>query len=133
MMKIVVGYDGSPEAKAALQFAKTHAKGFGAKVHILTCMETGPDKHLKEVENAEKDLEKVRHSLAADNIPSETHLHLMISGLTPGKDLVQFGQKIDAHEIIVGVRKTSRLNKFIFGSTAQYVILHGHCPVVTVK
>ena len=39
-------------------------------------METGPDKHVKEVENAEKDLEKVRHSLAADNIPRETHLHL---------------------------------------------------------
>ena len=128
-----MGYDGSNEAEKALQLAKTRAKGFGAKVDILTCMEATPSQHVGEVENAEKELEKAGQFLASDKIPNETHLHLMISNLSPGEDLVRFGHKINAHEIILGVRKKSRLNKFVFGSTVQHVILHAHCPVVTVK
>ena len=132
MKKILIGYDGSKAAQKALQLAKEHARSFGAQVHLLHCMVVSPDEQIEEIEAVEKNLETARQFLAADKIPIETHLHLLVSGMSPGEDLVQWGKKIGADEIILGVQKKSKLNKLIFGSTIQYVLLRAHCPVATI-
>ena len=130
-MKIMVGYDGSNAAKNALNLAKMHAKAFRAKVYILTSMVKGSEKQLEEIRNTEHELEYIKSQLEGEKIPCE--IHLLIRGLTPGDDLVQFAKDHGADEIIVGVEKKSKVGKFVFGSNAQYVILEAHCPVVTVK
>jgi nucleotide-binding universal stress UspA family protein len=131
MMKIMVGYDGSNAAKNALNLAKVHAKAFHAKVYILTSMVKGSEKQVQEIRNTEHELEYIKSQLEEEKIPCETHL--LIRGLTPGDDLVQFAKDNKADEIIVGIAKKSKVGKFVFGSNAQYVILEAHCPVVTVK
>jgi len=130
-MKIMVGYDGSNAAKNALNLAKMHAKAFRAKVYILTSMVKGSEKQLEEIRNTEHELEYIKSQIEEEKIPCE--IHLLIRGLTPGDDLVQFAKDHGADEIIVGVEKKSKVGKFVFGSNAQYVILEAHCPVVTVK
>jgi nucleotide-binding universal stress UspA family protein len=35
--------------------------------------------------------------------------------------------------IVIGIVKKSKVGKLFFGSTAQYLILKAHCPVLTVK
>ena len=57
----------------------------------------------------------------------------MIRGLSPGEDLVNFAKENEVDEIIVGVKRRSKVGKLILGSTAQYVILEASCPVVSVK
>jgi nucleotide-binding universal stress UspA family protein len=56
----------------------------------------------------------------------------VISDLESGKELVQFAEKNKADEIIIGVRKRSKVGKLMFGSTAQYIILNAPCPVVSI-
>jgi nucleotide-binding universal stress UspA family protein len=131
-MKIVVGYDGSDRSEPALALAVLHARAFNGRVYVLRCLETGADRSIEEVEKAERDLGEVRRYLSVRKVSCEIHLHLMLSGLNPGKDLVQFSKGIDADEIILAIRKKSKLGKLIFGSTAQHVILNAHCPVATV-
>ncbi len=131
MMKIMVGYDGSGAAKNALNLAKMHAKAFDAKVYILTSMVRGSEKQVQEIRNTEHELEYIKSQFDEEKIPCETHL--LIRGLSPGDDLVQFAKDNNADEIIVGIAKKSKVGKFVFGSNAQYVILEAHCPVVTVK
>jgi CheY-like chemotaxis protein len=54
-------------------------------------------------------------------------------GLSAGEDLVKFAQENDIDQIFLGIRKKSRAQKAILGSTARHVILKAPCPVTTVK
>ena len=130
-MKIMVGLDGSNSSKEALNLAKEHAKTFNAKIELVTSMEKGTEAQQKEIEQDEHDLENEKKLLEEDGISCDTHL--LIRGMNPGEDLVEFAEKNEVDEIVIGVRRRSKVGKLVFGSTAQYVILNAHCPVVTVK
>jgi nucleotide-binding universal stress UspA family protein len=130
-MKILVGYDGSDAAKEALTVAKKHAKAFKGNIYVLTSLVGGTGERAKDIAKAKKNLEAAIKSIEKDGIPCEEHL--LIRGMNPGEDIVQFAEDHKADEIIIGVIKKSKVQKFLLGSNAQYVILHSPCMVVAVK
>jgi len=130
-MKILVGYDGSAPAKDALELARKHAAAFGATVDVVTSMESGAGNQQEEIEKAERGLEWAKSLFADKGIPCNSHL--LIRGLSPGEDLVEFSRDNRVDEIVVGVKRRSKVGKLLLGSTAQYVILNAPCPTVTVK
>jgi nucleotide-binding universal stress UspA family protein len=127
----MVGYDGSNAAKDALVLAKKHAKAFDGKVFVISSLEKGSEDQLPKIEQAERDLDYAKTFFDKDGIPCETHL--LIRGLSPGEDLIQFANENEIDEIIVGVKRRSNVGKLIFGSNARYVIMEANCPVVTIK
>jgi len=130
-MKIMVCYDGSNVAKAALKIAKKHANAFNAQVSVVTSHESVSESKVKETERAEQDLENVKKSFEEDKIPCDTHL--LIRGIGTGEDLVQFADENKIDQIIIGTRRRSKVGKLLFGSVAQYVIINASCPVLSVK
>ena len=130
-MKIMVGYDRSNVAKEALEIAKKHAKAFDAKVHVLTSLARSPEMEREDIQKAEHELENVRIQVEESGISCTTHA--IVSSQSPGEDLVQFAQENDIGEIVIGVKRRSKVGKLLFGSNAQYVILQAPCPVVAVK
>ena len=130
-MKILIGYDGTNAAKEALNLAKVHAKSFGAEVDIVTSMEKGTENEREDIEQAERGLEWAKSLFDEDGIACNTHL--LIRGLAPGEDLVQFAEESQTDQIVVGVKRRSKVGKLLMGSTAQYIILKAPCPVLCVK
>lgn len=130
-MKILVGYDGSNSAKDALALAKKHALAFNASVILLASLTGGSMTEGSDVEEATNQLESAKKMFDDEKIPCETKL--LVRGMTPGEDIVQYAQEHAIDEIIIGIRRRSKVGKLLFGSNAQYVIIKAHCPVVTVK
>ena len=130
-MKILVGYDGTNVAKEALNIAKQHALAFGAKVDVITSMEKGTEAQREKIEQAERGLEWAKSLFTDSDIDCSTHL--LIRGIPPGEDLVQFAEEQNADENVIGVKRRSKVGKLLMGSTAQYVILKAGCPVMSVK
>jgi len=130
-MKILVGYDGSNAAKCALQLARDRAKAVDAEVLAVTSMVKANKNQIEDILQAERGLEYTKTLLEEEGIECDTHL--LVRGFSPGEDLVQFAEENQIDEIFVGVRRRSKVGKFLIGSTAQYVVLHAPCPVVTVK
>ena len=130
-MKILVGYDGTNAAKEALTLAEHHARVFGATIILAYSMVGGPEVPRRDFEIAENSLEHEKNVLIDKNAPCKTIMS--VRGLEAGEDLVQLAGEHQADEVIVGVRRRSKVGKIIFGSTAQYVVLNAPCPVVTVK
>jgi nucleotide-binding universal stress UspA family protein len=131
-MKFMVCYDGTDEAKEALKVAQHHASVWNAKLEVVnTIVRIEPLKH-SQVEKAEEKLEKeVQDVLGDDDRPHETLL--LLTDLTPGEQLVKYAEDDKIDQIYLGIIKKSKVGKLLFGSTAQYVILHAPCPVVTVQ
>jgi len=128
-MKILVAYDGTDQSKRALKLAQDHAKAFSAKTHIFHSKVT--DLPQKEHEHDKEDMEKAKLEMEKQGIDCETHL--IVRTITPGEHIVNFAKEHQIDEIVIGVKLTSKVGKFLLGSTAQYVILEAPCPVVTVR
>ena len=130
-MKILVGYDGSKVADDVIKLAHLHAKAFKADVYIVTSLEQDPALKKADIDKAESKLEKLRTSFRANDIPCEAQTS--VSYQSPGEDLVNYAKDNSIDQIIIGIRRRSKVGKLVFGSTAQYVILEAPCPVLTVK
>lgn len=130
-MKIVVGYDGSNSAKEALRVTRKHAEAFGAAVDVVTSMVKGTEQEQESIEDAERSLEWAKTIFEENGIACKTHL--LIRGMAPGEDLVEFARDNNADLLVVGVKRRSKVGKLLMGSTAQFVVLQAPCPVMTVK
>ena len=130
-MKILVGYDGSKVAEDAVKLAQKHGHAFNAEICILTSLEQSATLKKGDIDKAESRLEKLETSLKVDNLNCSTQTS--VSYESAGEDLVRFAKDNAFDEIIIGVRRRSKVGKLVFGSTAQYVILEAPCPVVAVK
>ena len=81
--------------------------------------------------DADAALARIQDGLDNDGISCETRL--LAGEWSPGEQLVEFAEEIEADMIVVGIRRRSKIVKLLMGSTAQYVILEAPCPVMTAK
>lgn len=130
-MKIMVCYDNSKSAQEALKLSIQHAKQFAAKIYLVTSLIGGSKDNVEDNRTAESHLDYGKSLAEKADVECETRL--LIRGLESGEDLVKFANENEIDEIIIGIQRTSKVGKLLFGSTAQHVILEARCPVVTVK
>jgi nucleotide-binding universal stress UspA family protein len=131
-MKFMACYDGSEESKEALKAAQHHAKVWGAELEVAnTITRVEPLKH-SQIKKAEEKLEAEVKDFLGSGDPAY-QVHLLVTDLTAGEQLVKYAEDEKIDQIFLGIVKKSKVGKFLFGSTAQYVILNAPCPVVTVQ
>ena len=82
-------------------------------------------------DKAENQLEKARKPFKNEDI--ECEVHTSVSYQSPGEDMIRFAKDKGIDQIIIGVRRRSKVGKLVTGSTAQYVILNAPCPVLSIK
>lgn len=128
---IIVGIDDSKVTQAVLKLAAKYARAFDATIVLVTSMKGGPDVPRQEFVLAEKVLSKAEVFFQEADIACEAHMS--VRGLEPGEDIVRFAEEKKARQIIIGVKRRSKVGKLLFGSNAQYVILNAPCPVLTIR
>ena len=80
-MKILVGYNGSEVAKAALSQAKSYAITYDAFVYVVTSFEGGKGEKIEEISAAEENLKFAQDFLERDGVQCKTEQ--LVRGLTP--------------------------------------------------
>ena len=131
-MKFLVCYDESNESKEALKVAQKHARVWNAKLEVVkVVIRVEPLKHSRVQKMEENLAEQVKEILGSDDPPYE--VQLLLTDLTSGEELEKIAEDLKIDLIFLGIVKKSKVGKLLFGSTAQYVILHAPCPVVTVQ
>lgn len=133
-MKILLCQYDTESSSSALEMTKKQAQAFNAEVCVVTSLLDDNKGHAfksNEMEVRKRNLEAARAYFSDHNIPCRTEL--LIRGLEPGEDIVGYAQENHFDMIVLSVRRRSRISKLLLGSTAQYLILKSHCPVIAVK
>jgi nucleotide-binding universal stress UspA family protein len=130
-MKYVVAYNGSDSSRRALALGVEHAKKDDAMLYVVYSMEGGANETIEDIQYAEEQLEAVKKDLGNQDVRFETVQ--LVRGLAPGEDIVQYTKENAIDHIFIGIEKKSRTRKLLLGSTAQFIILRGPCPVTTIK
>lgn len=131
-MKFLVAYAGGAEMnETVLALAIKSAKVFNAALYIVSSMEGASEKELSDLTRIESTLDALKTSIIKQGIPCETNL--LIRGLSPGEDIVDFAREKNIDQIFIGIEKKSKVGKIFFGSNAQHIILEAPCPVVSVN
>lgn len=130
-MRIMVCYDDSGAAEAALEEAKKQARAFNGEIMVVTSFVTEDRFHENDISAAKERLKQAQELVEKDAIPCS--IHLSIRGLEPGEDLVRFAHENKIEEIVMGIRQRSKVGKLLMGSVLQHVLLSAECPVLGVR
>ncbi len=128
-MNLLVAYD-SAFAENMLPEVVKFAKAFDSYVYLVrTCPSEAGEQDIAKLEHLLNEVR--RETFKPEGVKSESRV--LIRGLEPGEDIVQFAKEKEVGQIFIGVPQRSKVGKFMFGSVAQYIILKAHCPVLSVK
>lgn len=140
--EIVVGFDGSPSSRAALEWAYDEATHHSAALtvvstwHVPTLPLTPPYGNLTD----EDYLTQPRSAALAllDQIIAElptrdpaVDVRTSVEEGSPAKVLIERSQHADL--LVVGSRGRDGFAGMLLGSVSQHLVAHAHCPVVVIR
>jgi nucleotide-binding universal stress UspA family protein len=136
--RIVVGYDGSPNGRHAVEWAAREAQRSGRPLTVLSAVDEGglvvggpaglagwPHLAPRGQAVAEEGAERARSAAAGVHVAAATEAG------PPTALLVQASRTADL--VVVGTSGHGVLRNLAVGSVAASVTAHGHCPVVVVR
>jgi len=138
--RVLVGFDGSPEALNALEKAVGLAKALGAEVYVVTVVPTpntvlGPMMtpetldYSPLVKTAEEVLEKIVKERSGKGVSISYEVRLG----DPASALLEAAEEIGADLIVLGRRRLSGLERIALGSVSSKIVNHSHVDVLVVK
>ena len=143
-MKILVGVDDSPHARAAVEYIRTQKWPAGTRVVVMSVVRPAVGAYTEVyvpgggLPESVRD-EMVRHhqeiAAAAEKDLQGTGLATearVVSG-DPREALIEVARSINADLLVVGSHGRSGLAKLLMGSVASHVVSHAPCNVLVVK
>ena len=138
---IVVGIDGSQQARHATALAASMARATGAKIHLVTVVRppegwwgiVGSPPTSTALGNTLTDAkQQILDLVAADVDLTDIDYQLVEEIGDPAKTLVSYASSIEANLLIVGKRGAGIIERMMIGSVANRVVHDAQCPVVIV-
>jgi len=130
LVRIGVGYDGSPEAELAMSCAQGIARANGVRAGALCVIP--PEKVPYGEPIAQHWPEAARELLAAGQERPDRLANVDgdITYGQPGEELARFASELDL--LIVGSRAMGPLDRLLEGSTSAYLARHAQCPLIVI-
>jgi nucleotide-binding universal stress UspA family protein len=136
---VLVGVDGSPESRAALEYAVAEANRRGARLRVVstyfpenavhgrtqpvTASETGI-----EVDVEAQTRRMVEEALAGDAAPA---VEIVVAAGPAAGVLIDRSSEVDV--LVLGHRGRGGFASMLLGSVSLQCVLHAHCPVIVVR
>jgi nucleotide-binding universal stress UspA family protein len=129
-MRILVAYDGSAHAQAAIAMAEDLFKpcvtGQRCSLTTLTVL---PTQSIGRHEELQHSLESVQERLEQQGLPNQA----VIKAGNPAATINTLAEESDASLILLGAQGLRATLGILLGGVAQQVVEYSHCPVMVVR
>ena len=137
--RVVVGVDGSPASRIALEHAAEVAQRIGGQLHAVMCWQMTTigllpdaegwvppeDEYQRHVEST------LRTTLAAAGLSDRDDVVLVVEHAPAARGLL--AHAVGAERLVVGSRGLGGFDRLLLGSISSQVIEHASCPVTVVR
>ena len=123
-IRILVGYDESPQSKNAIMEAITIAWCFSGFIKVVYVYGKGMEG------KAETAVIEVKEKLKKAEVEHDVSLVL---GSNPAKDLLIIAKQENFALIVVGSRGLGNTMSMLLGSVSKQIVANAHCNVLVVK
>jgi len=139
LQNICVAVDFSDTSATALNYAKSLAEGFGAKLHVLHVLvnwvpdgdfPVSPQFYVGLEESARKQLDAL---LSAEERTKYQAKLALISGLSEFVEIVRYARDNNIDLLVLGTHGRGAIAHMLMGSVAEKVVRKAPCPVLTVR
>lgn len=130
---LLVPLDFSGQSRHALRYAIPLAQKFSARIHFVHVLR--PDRKSTPADLARLKLDASRRlDLMANQLlpPRLRAANLILTG-NPARQILVAAAKIDADLIVLRTKDTHSLRRRLLGSTAEHVMRHAACPVMSIR
>ena len=129
-MTVLVGYLPTPVGEAAVTFGIDEARRRGEALLLVNC---GQDPSTAAADLAGQEaMAAVRATLAGSGVEHEIRQYTT-PGRTVAEEIVGVAENEGASVVVIGLRHRTATGKYLFGSTAQRILLDSGVPVIAVK
>jgi nucleotide-binding universal stress UspA family protein len=134
MLKILVAYDGSPQAERALEWATRLEQAVATVLGVVPTL-AGSEQIMDAVDPTVErdtfraDLREAAGKLTAAGVTAEA---LEKAG-NPAHVIIETAEEGAFDLIVIGSRGRHAIERFLFGSTAERVAWHASTPVLIVR
>ena len=135
---LLVPLDGSKLAESVLPVVRRLAERLGCEVKLLHVIEKRPpshihgDAHLQDAAGAERYLELIVERLKSWGLNVSSHVHEVPQGDVP-KCIAEHAEELEQDLIVLCTHGSGGFKRFVFGTNAEQVLMHGRTPVVLIK
>jgi len=136
--KIVVGFDGSPSSKKALEYAKYLGKKLNASITVISVVRLpefsqSMDEVEEIIDNEDKRIgplhAEIRECCSKEGIEITTEI---IHG-HPVEKIIEYAKENKFDLIVLGTRGLGGFKKLMIGSVAQKVVSYSKIPVMVIR
>ncbi|MEJ7598643.1 MAG: universal stress protein [Kofleriaceae bacterium] len=140
---VVVGYDFSQNARAALQRAVTHARAPRHVLHVLCVIDSrdpvpgipapGGVDHQYAARVQDVLVAEIQSELATSDDPTPVHFFVHARIGKPAPEILELAREIGADLIVLGNHGLTGLERLVIGSTSEKVVRDAGCSVEVVR
>ncbi|SYZ72852.1 UspA domain protein [Candidatus Zixiibacteriota bacterium] len=136
-IEYMVPLDGSAMSKSALTAAKAMAKKRAAGIILLHVIEKNPpstihgEKHLTDINEANRYLEKIAEEIRSENIPVKIHVHPNREG-DVARSIVEHAAEMNPDMVIMCTHGRGGFRGLWYGSIAQQALQLGTWPILLI-
>ena len=136
--RILVPLDFSGKSRQALRYATPIAEKFSAKIFLLHVIQANysaaPEVRALPISRGQTSAALRRlDEMAATYVPKALRGKSLVTIGSPYREILAAAQRLDVDMIALTTHGSTGLKRFFVGSTAEQVMRHAACPVLSVR